>query len=390
MLRANFLSYPLKLFNSRQGEGLKRKRSIPLKRILAAARRWRWRLHLRIKDRPLRPSHPFTLIRYEELDPSAQRPRLAHPSCAGGGKVVRYFLWPDDLRLYFVIAGVLGALPCFFSPEGGFWCCFFLLFIAVFFIPWLLYHPCCRFSDHQRVLSCLRELPEQVGGIPMATLFDPSRCFGSQPNARMSGLLNLRLFVPRLFKPRDTRLADPRLSARSRLVVLGIADFFSDKSGGDRHCQRSVSRWWIYWIGFSWTGYLLFLIDYFLLPNDRNTVLGFAILWSVLSTFFIYRQACIWLHLGQLEQAEYWREETNGLLSRVRVQFDDCGMRLHFPKLDPLVVQGANLLPAVVIAILTLLATLSSGKSKTDETPCDPCQQYLVSHQMQAADDLGG
>ncbi|ESQ15739.1 MAG TPA: hypothetical protein DDY14_15610 [Chromatiaceae bacterium] len=224
----------------------------------------------------------------------------------------------------------------------------------------------------------------------MATLFDPSRCFGSQPNARMSGLLNLRLFVPRLFKPRDTRLADPRLSARSRLVVLGIADFFSDKSGGDRHCQRSVSRWWIYWIGFSWTGYLLFLIDYFLLPNDRNTVLGFAILWSVLSTFFIYRQACIWLHLGQLEQAEYWREETNGLLSRVRVQFDDCGMRLHFPKLDPLVVQGANLLPAVVIAILTLLATLSSGKSKTDETPCDPCQQYLVSHQMQAADDLGG
>jgi hypothetical protein len=44
----------------------------------------------------------------------------------------------------------------------------------------------------------------------------------------------------------------------------------------------------------------------------------------------------------------------------------------------------------VVIAILTLLATLSSSQSKTDETPCDVCQQCLVSQQMQTADDVGG
>jgi hypothetical protein len=315
------LPYPLGLVNPRHGEGLAGGQVISPKRIPAAARRWHWRLHLRIKDRPLRPSHPFTLIRHEERGPL---------SGASGDKVVRYFLWPDDLRLYFLIAGAVGALPLWCSPEGGVLFGIAALITAVVVIPWLLYHPCCRISDHLRVLICLRELPEQAGGIPMATLFDPPRCFGMQPVGRMGGLLNvLPLFVPRLFKPRDTRLADPRRSARSRLVVLGIADFFNGE-GGRR--QRSVSRWWVYWIGFSWTGYLLLLIDYFLLPNDRSTVLGFAVSYGpLLSTFFVYRQACIWLHLGQLKDAEDWREETAGLLSRVRVQFDDCGMRLPFP-----------------------------------------------------------
>jgi hypothetical protein len=257
---------------------------------------------------------------------------------------VHYYLWPDRLRLSYWIAGLFFLVWFLWKHEVVFavaafsWC--------VIALPTLLFYVLRR-----PVLKCIQELGDNAAGISV------EKVISAHPG--------LRGFLPALFRPVDTRLVDPNASASGALLAGATADFFSDPTDRPEMCRRGVFRWYGYIGSPAWGGYLVLLTDYLVhaVPADPCLVdpsplgegrLALALIWMSLSAIYLWMQTCAFEHHAAAASPAASLRRVSRYIA-LKATLSDCPRYIQIPELTRSTVQGANLIPGLIVGVLSVL-----------------------------------